>query len=65
MSYTYQVTEVHLLKNSLRTVAARTALLDRVPSGATNAGWSEQDTTKCTEIISDDDTNSSANGFGD
>jgi len=35
MTYTYQVTEVHLLKNSLRTVAARTALLDRVPSGAT------------------------------
>ena len=37
MTYTYQVTEVHLLKNSLRTVAARTALLDRVPSGATNS----------------------------
>ena len=36
MTYTYQVTEVHLLKNSLRTVAARTALLDRVPSGATS-----------------------------
>ena len=38
MTYTYQVTEVHLLKNSSRTVAARTALLDRVPSGATTNG---------------------------
>ena len=33
MTYTYQVTEVHLLKNSSRTVTTRTALLDRVPSG--------------------------------
>ena len=38
MTYTYQVTEVHLLKNSSRTVATRTALLDRVPNGDANVG---------------------------